>query len=977
VFIALLGEGGDGKTWAIALWLAQKLNADKNFPAVLFLTSNALPSTPEPQELLAQAIIRQLKEFDAQYWEKRIWKWMQRTPGDVPQIILVLDGINERLDFDWRSLLEKLNVLPWKRQLGVIFTCRNIPWKDYYASLSHLPVQILTIPPFSDDELTAALSLHNMAISNIPPDFLPLIRKPRYLDLTIQHYQVMVESGDPTVERLIYEDWKDRFRRKSGMELTHEQFHELIKVLAEKTLSGSRSFSQRDVENLLPSNARQVVYELISGGILIPDPVSKVKYVVEPRRLVHGLGLLLKQEIHEALLSNQPVAERIAQLLEPHRDMDLKVKICSAAVVHAIMDDDYPEEGKCILFQLWVESRNLNEEAQRDIIAYLPHCPGIYGRLAEHVWSEKYNYSLAQTLLMQGFLKWRENPKVQALLPATFERWMGFLHPYGFVFQRGRTQEESEKLRQQIESRIGTQLQFGPIDFQGYELTVIKDDGLLRLTRVALAIISHSQCLPFIKAFVTWSLSRTLMGHSNEYELVSWALKTAREDLWESFKEEIDGLIAKDDTVTQQAAYRLLSCLGSQKAYRLQQTLPDDLFPPHPLQEMYEQDPCIQGFYLWRREDYADCLKRLDLDPYHVASKMKELALEPDLPVPSDLEERLKALVGEDFSPDGFWIALGPTSDDHKLNEVESALAAFAPDVLADIVRRIIRDAPNRSEMALRQLSLKIEPNLLILRKEERDAVEQVWKKLITERQEHDKNLRKFLILRKIIEKILRIFSLFKERTQSETEKEAEEWFFPAVLESLSAEEQLKALLSRPDEALDLSRYKYLFKQLDPQHAEKFFQDPSNTNNPRKLQRILWFLFVNPDSISATAVKQVTTFLECEKTETRRFVLELIYRSHNEDAIQYVLSSSWAWNPEHWFKEDIWGSLLLSEFGISLSYQEICARVHPVYWGYAIEKRGLMEEEVAQYAEDIHTIWKRIKEKGTALPENFPVSEVR
>jgi hypothetical protein len=98
VFIALLGEEGDGKTWAIALWLAQKLNADKNFPAVLFLTSNALPSTPEPQELLAQAIIRQLKEFDAQYWEKRIWKWMQRTPGDVPQIILVLDGINERKD---------------------------------------------------------------------------------------------------------------------------------------------------------------------------------------------------------------------------------------------------------------------------------------------------------------------------------------------------------------------------------------------------------------------------------------------------------------------------------------------------------------------------------------------------------------------------------------------------------------------------------------------------------------------------------------------------------------------------------------------------------------------------------------------------------------------------------------------------------------------------------------------------------------
>ena len=177
-FIALLGEEGDGKTWAIASWLAQKLHADNDFPAVLFLTSNALPSTSEPQELLAQTIARQLREFDAQYWEKRIWKWMQRTPGDVPQIILVLDGINERHDFDWRSLLEKLSVSPWKRQIAVILTCRNIPWKDYYASLSHLSVQLLTIPPFNDDELTAALSLHNMTLSDIHPDLLPLIRKP-------------------------------------------------------------------------------------------------------------------------------------------------------------------------------------------------------------------------------------------------------------------------------------------------------------------------------------------------------------------------------------------------------------------------------------------------------------------------------------------------------------------------------------------------------------------------------------------------------------------------------------------------------------------------------------------------------------------------------------------------------------------------------------------------------------------------------
>lgn len=1003
-FLALVGEEGDGKTWATASWLAKELTTHDNFPSVIFLTSTAVSSTIGVQELLADTISLQLKEFNAEYWKKRISQWMQRPICGSPQIILVLDGINERADIDWQSLVKELTCYRITRRtlehlkkdglpneilgilkslqddefanqndllselskhigeeqtsqyetlilkhveesntshIAVILTCRSIPWKEYTVFLSELTINVLTVPPFDDDELTVALSRHSMTLSSIHSSLFPLIRTPRLFALMVKHQQVMIESDDIALERLLYEDWRHRTSKKSGIRLGHAEFHVLIKDLAEKSLSRSTLFSRRDVENLLPYDDRQAVQELISSGILLPDPIRKARYTVEPRRLIHGLGLLLKEEVHEALKSNQPVDECIAQLLEPHRDMDLKVKICGAAVVHALMDEQFSEKGTFVLVRTWLEGRNMDEKSQQSIIAYLPERPEICIQLVEYVWSEIHNNAFAQTLLMREFLKWCEHPKLQALLPAKLERWMGFLHPYGFINQRGRKQENSEKIRQEIESRFGTQLQPGPISFQGYDLTVIEDNWLLRLAKVALAIISHSQRRPFIKALVRWSLSRTLMGHLGEYELVSWVLKTAQEDLWESFRAEIDRLIALDNIVTKQAASRLLSCLGSQKAYQLQRILPDDLFPPHPLQEMYEQDPCMQGFYLWRREDYADCLQRKELAPYHIASKMKELALEPDLPVPSDLGERLKSLVGEDFSPDGFWMALGATSDDHQLNEVESALAAFAPDVLADIVRRIIRDAPNRSDMDLRQLSLKIEPNLLILRKEEQHAVEQAWRKLIA----NWDNL-------------------------NESEQQAEDWLFPAILVGLSAEEQLQALLSRPDDALDLSQYKYLFRSLNPQHAEKFFQDPSNTNNPRKLQRILWFLFVNPDSISATAVKQITTFLEREETETRRFVLELIYRSHNEDAIQYVLSSSWAWNPEHRFEEDKWGSFLLSDFGQSLSYQEICARVHPVYLGYAVEKRGLMKEEVAQYAEYIHSIWQSIKEKRTTPTGN-------
>ena len=38
-------------------------------------------------------------------------------------------------------------------------------------------------------------------------------------------------------------------------------------------------------------------FKNISGGILIPDIICQGKYKVEPRRLIYGFGMLLKEEV--------------------------------------------------------------------------------------------------------------------------------------------------------------------------------------------------------------------------------------------------------------------------------------------------------------------------------------------------------------------------------------------------------------------------------------------------------------------------------------------------------------------------------------------------------------------------------------------------------------------------------------------------------------------------------------------------------
>jgi hypothetical protein len=946
-FLAILGEEGDGKTWAIATYLYKKLKANENFPLVLFITSTNIPSTSDPQELLAQLIARQSGKSDESYWKRRVQGWAQRVEQTCPLILLILDGINERQNIDWRALMEKLDVSPWKDLTAVIITCRTPVWGKKYSCLSHLPFQSWTIPPFDNSELHSALTVHGLKPSDIDPNLLPLIRKPRYLDLMVRLREVMSESGDVTVERLLYEDWRDRISNKSGLRFSHQEFHTLIRDLAEKSLRQSKSFSEREIEDLVPTDSRMIVQELISTGILNPDPVKAGKYTVERKRLVQGFGLFLKEQVSHAISSNQPVEESIARLLEPHSDMDIKVEICGAAAFHAIVDHNFPEAGRLTLFQQWLKGRNFDDSLDETIIAYFPLCPQTYLDLAEIVWSDASENPLAQEILMRGLLKWYLNEKLQSVMITAFEHWMGFIHPCGFTFQRGSKGEKSEEIRRKIEDRLGYELTSPTICLAGYDLTVAEDDGLLRLARVVLAVISHSRKKEkFVRALVIWSLSRALMGHPNEYDLVSWALKTPGDDIWKAFLIQIEPLIRNNSRVTQQAAYLLLSCEGSSAAYRLRDNLPKDLFPPNPLQEMYRSDPCSQYLFTWHRKDYATCLQREDLNPFHIASSMKELSLEPGLPVPRGLKSRIES-IADTFQPDSLWRTMGVTAEDHKFEEIEAALCAYAPEAIAGLVKRVMRDMRKRDGLPLRQLSLKVKQNLILLGSEEMNAIEDAWNNLLS-----------------------------KAGNWDEAQRIAEEFLFPAVIANLPADEQLKKLLTRPNDAFDLLQYEPLFKPLEPNHIKDLLLNLVGLTDKTRIKRILWFFSTHFSLIPPACIENVKHLLECDDTILRSLVLEMIYKSPDLTVKSFVTRGKWAWGSNNGPEENYWGSLLIGKFGADLSYQEVRARVHPCYLGYAVKMRGYQAEEVSRYAEDIHTVWKNVSENAPSVPENFPLATV-
>jgi hypothetical protein len=82
--------------------------------------------------------------------------------------------------------------------------------------------------------------------------------------------------------------------------------------------------------------------------------------------------------------------------------------------------------------------------------------------------------------------------------------------------------------------------------------------------------------------------------------------------------------------------------------------------------------------------------------------------------------------------------------------------------------------------------------------------------------------------------------------------------------------------------------------------------------------------------------------------------LELVYHAKGATAINSVIQSGWAWDSSDNHSQNRWGSLILCEHGTSLSFDNLCKRVHPSYLGYAMRCRGNEQLEIETYVEVIH-----------------------
>ncbi len=938
----MLGEEGDGKTWSVASWLRRKTKQTEGFPSVIFLASKKTESN-DPLKQVSTTVSRMMRHISIDKWNQRLTRWITDTQEKNARIILVLDGINERFGVKWwRDFLDNLKVQEFRSSVAVLVTCRTGFWKKHFEALRTIHSVTYELPPYDDKELAAALEYHGLVLSDISADLQYLIRKPRYFDLMIKYRNRVSESGDVTVPRLIYEDWRDRLERKSNLsDFDDYKFQDLLKKLASECKRGMSSVTERKLDVLLPSyiEKRPIIEELRTGGIIGDDNR------VDEQRLIYGFGLLLVDQIREEIQRNDTeLAEIISSWLEPHAEMDVKASICEFAALHALSLPDISQDIRVALLLAWVNSHNPDSHIENDLGAYLPIDPQSYFNLAEVVWSDTDDNPWAQDILMHAMLRWRYTPNVADYFPSIFERWLGFVHVQGIEYLRGTEGENADKVHSDINERLGFELKCGVFEFGDRDLIAIDDDGLLRLGRVALNVISHTSRLPHIHAIATGCLSEAIMGEPDKYELFKWVVMSSEDSLWDKMNAEISQLLSVGNKTAQQAAYRLLSIEGSTEARRFQETLPDDLIPPNPFVEHHRKDPC-RSIFAWSQDELETCIKRDDLEPHLIARKLQPFCINPEVDIPDHIKDQLGALLIS-LPKDRIWASVALTIEEHNLEQFEPCLCAFVPLSMAKFVRNMGQNAYQREGVALRQLAFRLTEHYLVFYETEFDAIFKARNELL-------------------------------KRTSDWTREDelSESSLFRIVLYNQSSEEQFSHLLRRPENAHDLVQYAPAFKPIsDWDLVLGVLQDQDDVN---ALRRALWFISCYPEQIPDRLTKEtLLAFINHPDSMVRAYVLKIIYLKNNKSAITRIIRGPWAWDMSHNDLENHWGSLLLSEYGTSLSYPELRSRIHPIYLGFAVQTRGLIEEEVKQYAEDIHFTWQQVGSDLPDLPPDMPHIEI-
>jgi hypothetical protein len=943
----VLGEEGIGKTWAVMGWIADQIQS-AIMPIVLPFSATAESiSNGETIESFLPKLLEKWTGFPNQVWSERLRRWLADPSTEKPFFLIVADGLNEKPTINWPSFFRTLKDKYWRGHVAVLITDRSGHWGPACAQAGLDSFYEIDIRGYTDGELQQILQGRNISLQSIPRDLHELITNPRYCDLVCEHFDEIKKTADFTRERLIFLDVLHRTRQKRGA-LTEDAFVEIIKNLA-KRYRQDPTIPLSDIHKLLPVGDPEgrIYQEIIDGGLLVRQPGLQPRFRVEHTRLVFGLGMLFADQVRsdcEKGGSGIHIQSAISQWFEPEREMDLKVEICGAALFHSLIDLTYPSVGRGELLRYWLTLRNRNDTAQQAFADYVVRCPEEFIAAAEEFWLWERDHGAAQDFLASAFVKHRDDPRLQGKLATAINRWMGFIHAAGHPFFRSDPDQEKrdKKAREEIKERIGFALEPGPIELFDEKLTVIENDGLLRLKRLGFRIISAGAIRPFAHCLISWALASAVMGPVLEGDIADWMVHLADDDFEDILFPKTEKLLQQGNLTAARAARTLLWWLDSKRAEELWQKDPDPTYVY--LQEKHESDPCT-SLLPWSDRECLLCMERKDVSVHMILNGIKKRPFDPQYAIPESLIQRTREVLG--IPGVKFRVGLWPTVEDHAVETAIPILASRLPNALAEFIRHVVASAPERNAENLYALAIWLPEVTLLFNKTEIDTISLLSQQLQASVESSEGRM----------------------QIGPGKDSNVEAFVFLALAPHLTSTELFQRLLHRPKAGTDLKRFEAWFDDLPHEETKAALNVLHSDADDLTIMRALWFLGGMEVDLTDADRDRIVSLADSESARVRGGAMRFAALTNDEELGRRIvaLSTTYQFDGSSW--DSVWGPEVTIQYSTHLTFESLASQLHPAELGYALANRGFSRDDISKYAEVLNVHWERIT---SATDPNVP-----
>ena len=923
----VLGEEGVGKTWSVIAWAKRILSDDTVIVVPISCAIEAIGPSDTIGTIMPRVLAARAGLHNEDFWRRRLGRWLIAAPTKSIKILIVLDGLNEKPGHQWRGFLSTFDDPRWIHSVAVLATDRPGHWGPHCAASGVAAFHEVTVDGYDDSELALALQYSSREVSDFPTALLSLVKKPRYCQLVLDHYDDLIKDSDFTVERLIYLDIQSRCATHPNFPLVGDEFVSIIKQLATQYRESSEFDRFRIADNIPWTDRERDVYEeIVSGGLMKAHSTAPGTFRVERKRLVFGLGMLLAEVVRlgvERSESRSQICETIERWFEPHPEMSLKVDIAGSAMFHSLLHKGFPPMGRQEIIRHWLGLRNWGDRAQPAFADYVRRCPEDFLAVAEGFWSSNGDKGVAQDYLARAFLKHRDDPSVQAALTLVISKWMGYVHADGPRTSWSDNEAKRRERRQENEKRAGQSLVPGPIVVHGEKLTVIEDVALLRMTRFAILLMSGGSRAPYLHAVVPWAVAGAVMGVASESREVSWLLRLADDDCNALLLDRVQALLESDSLTMVNAGHTLLHCLGSAEAKQLANQLPRPKYEYEiALQKEHQEDPC-RSFMPWTDDECLKCMDRADVGLQWTIGRIGDRMMGPSFQVPGQFLQRVVESIPEpDTRPNGRY----ETEHDRIMDMAMPVLAGRDPKCLAEARRIAIRSL----------LSQYVERNdLAIMRL----------------------NNHSLILDESIVELALQVMKFMSKQASSwtdedsPTERFAEAQLFLGVIPSLSTFRRLHTLLSRPVQALDLTTLEYWFEELPKNEASKMLSTLRSESEPRQLVRTLWYLSGHQYELDTGGTDCIAKLAQHDDWRVRAAAMQFACRAKNPVLSAHILSGDRQFLRDKPVWEMQQGTALVISSADAISIEEASKKLHPNAISYLVAKRGNTASDVAFYCE--------------------------